>query len=288
MAPVLGSPRMRWTPISASPAKRPPSPTNAKLRSGVAAAPVDLMYGYVEGEPRPAATSLSARPQYVADPGLVVVRRSAGAVTFPFYVQAEVYGGLEQGGPPHARHLEVRAAASLRGDLTWECQGSYPQFQKGPSPAYGVALESTGQLEFTGASIPQSHQHRRIDSVQQLAIRSPDNTRRSTAAAPPPELLGLRADAQPMKVGGVKGGLVTICTTLFPPRGTGRPIGTPRPHHRRCRLRLFPPDFDGDSIFNFFRPQPMRTITGGSAGTDDELNVAASGEGAVLHGGSRH
>ena len=124
------------------------SATSTRFVPGLATAPVDLMYGYIEGRNLVHGwLGFRLGRQYVTDSlGWWSFDGGLARVTTPFFVQAEVYGGLEQrGGLPLLATSRFERDGVWRGDRTGFAPGVYPDFQQAQiAPAYGFALESAG------------------------------------------------------------------------------------------------------------------------------------------------
>jgi hypothetical protein len=115
--------------------------------------PLDMMYGYVEGR-NLARGLLGFRlgRQYVTDVlGWWSFDGGLVRVTTPFFVQAELYGGLEQRAGMvlstgrWERNGIWRGSHNGFGDPNQPSNTDYPSFQfSQPAPAFGFALESAG------------------------------------------------------------------------------------------------------------------------------------------------
>ncbi len=128
--------------------------TGRRYVPGMEEVPLDLMYGYVEGRNvMRGLFGFRLGRQYVSDMlGWWSFDGGLVRVTTPFYVQAEVYGGLEQ------RNGLVLSTGRWERNGIWrgghEGFGSgagqpsvtdYPSYQYAqPAPAFGAALESAG------------------------------------------------------------------------------------------------------------------------------------------------
>src|SRR5690606_38043867 len=116
---------------------------------GLDRTPVDLMYGYVEGRNLGDGWfAFRLGRQYVTDAlGWWSFDGGLARLVTPYYLQAEIYGGLEQrGGLPLSTSRFERQGVwrGLHDDFAERAQ-DYPSFQfASEAPAFGAALESTG------------------------------------------------------------------------------------------------------------------------------------------------
>ena len=113
--------------------------------------PVDLMYAWVEGRNIGGGWfGFKVGRQYVSDVlGWWNFDGANVKVVTPFFIQAELYGGLEQRGglPLSTSRFESQGVwRGARGDVNDAGRASdYPSFQEAAiAPAFGVALESNG------------------------------------------------------------------------------------------------------------------------------------------------
>jgi hypothetical protein len=258
------------------------SPTSPQFVPGLQNAPVDLMYGYVEGR-NLARGYLGFRlgRQYVADAlGWWAFDGGLVRLTTPFFVQAEVYGGLEERGGLPLSTPRFEQNGNWRGDRKGFDPNVYPQFQNASiAPAYGFALESSGVSFIHGRFDYRKVMNKGESVVAQFAdpvtgtYETVNQTRTSS------ERLGYAMDASAADVGGLKGGLVyDLYNARFSSWYAGADWFAPARITVGADYDYFYPTFDADSIFNFFVHNPIRTITGRVAwNATDAIDVAASG-----------
>ena len=203
---------------------------------------VDLMYAYVEGR-RFAGGWLGFKVgrQYVTDVlGWWAFDGGEASVTTPYFLKAEVYGGLEERGGMPLSTPRFEAEGVWRGNRSGYDPSLYPQFQPARlAPAYAVALESTGVTWIHGRLT-----YRRVYEHRQL-----ERHRSSRSGLLPPavytgsrvssERLGLRDRRQLRKHRGSQGGL----RLRLLPRRRDVDLRVARrlprePGHRERRLRL--------------------------------------------------
>jgi len=249
-----------------------------RLVPGFERGPVDLMYGYVEGR-RFLGGALGFRlgRQYVTDAlGWWSFDGGLVKVTTPFYVAAEVYGGLEQrGGMPLSTSRYERDGV-WRGDRSGYAANLWPSFQPNDvAPAYGAALETAGFQWAHGRLTYRRVYNTGASNVSQFAngVRTPisyDGTRISQ------ERLGYSFDGTLPDVGGIKGGLAY---DLYNARFANVYASLDAFASRRVTVSLdydyYQPTFDGDSIWNFFLSMPMNDLGVRAAwDTTDRLSIS--------------
>jgi hypothetical protein len=225
--------------------------------------PIDLMYGYVEGRRFLGGwLGFKLGRQYVVDSlGWWSFDGGEVKVTTPYYVAAELYGGLEQrGGMPFSTPRYERDGV-WRGDRTGYAPSLYPSFQPNDvAPAYGAALESSGLSWLHGRLTYRRVYNTGSSNVSQFAsgTRTPasyDGTRLSQ------ERLGWGFDGTLPDVGGVKGGLAY---DLYNARFANVFASLDAYVSRKVTLSVdydyYVPTFDADSIWNFFLAMPMNDL----------------------------
>jgi hypothetical protein len=252
---------------------------------GLALAPIDLMYAYVEGR-NLAKGWLGFRlgRQYVTDSlGWWAFDGGLVRVTTPFFAEVELYGGLEERGGLPLSTPRFERNGVWRGDRKGIDDTIYTQFEKASiAPSYGVALQSTGVTWIHGRL-----DYRKVlnqgDSVVSLLVPDPitglpvlaSGTRTSS------ERLGYSLDTSAAKVGAIKGGLVydLFNSELSTYYGQADWYADPRVT-LGGEYEYFRPSFDGDSIFNYFAHSSMRTISGRLA-IDPTDQIALAGSGGI-------
>lgn len=128
--------------------------TGRRFSPGIEVAPFDLMYAYVEGRNLARGwMGFRLGRQYVSDAlGWWSFDGGLLRVTTPFYVQAELYGGLEQRnglvlstGRWERNGIWRGSHAGFGNQAGQPTVNDYPSYQYAqPAPAFGAALESAG------------------------------------------------------------------------------------------------------------------------------------------------
>ncbi len=256
---------------------------------GLQSNPLDVMYGYVEG--RNIANGLfgfRVGRQYVTDVlGWWSFDGGLARFTTPFFVQAEVYGGLEQRGglPLSTSRFEQQGVwrgshAGFGSAADQPSTVDYPSYlYTEMAPAFGFAAETTG-LRWLHA---RASYRRVYNTGPVLTTPFPepngagfhviDGTRISSDRA------GLSADLGKPDLGALRGGMSydlynqlvsTYYANLEGYLGKRATIG--------ADVDYFVPTFDADSIWNWFTHGPMTTITGRAAVRfTRRFDVSASG-----------
>lgn len=241
--------------------------------------PVDLMYGYVEGR-RFLSGWLGFRlgRQYVTDAlGWWSFDGGQVKITTPYYVAAELYGGLEQRGGMPLSTPRYERDGIWRGDRTDYDKALWPSYQPNDlAPAYGAALESAGFQWLHGRVSYRRVHNTGASNTSQFAngLRQPvtyDGTRISS------ERLGYAVDGTLPEIGGVKAGLAY---DLYNARFANAFASIDAYASRKVTLSVdydyYAPTFDADSIWNFFMAMPMNDL-GLRASWDATSHLAISG-----------
>ena len=247
----------------ASPAEFDPNQPN-RVVPGFSPESVDVMYAYLEGRRFFGGWfGFKLGSQYVTDVlGWWGLDGLEMAVTTPYYVKAEVYGGLEQ------RAGLLGASPRFEADGIW--RGSrenygpllYPAYQpENYAPAVGVALESTGV----------SWLHARL-TYRRVYDTGTSNTTEFSYGVPPAqtsysgarissEKLGYAVEANLPSVGGARGGVVydfyrSEVTSAYASLDAyaGKQVTIAADYD------YYMPSFDGDSIWNFFDSEPRSDV----------------------------
>ena len=254
---------------------------------GFSRGPVDLMYGYIEGQ-RFFDGLLGFRlgRQYVSDAlGWWSFDGGLVKVTTPYYLAAEVYGGLEQrGGIPlsTSRFEEQGMWRGSHRDFGEEGEPSattYPSFSfTHPAPAMGVVLESVGpnwvhgrvtwrRVYNTGRAFTQQFPDpgRGYPTVSGLRVSS--------------DRIGYAAELNKDDLGGLKGGFAYDLYNQVTANAYGsadvylgdRVIAG-------LDFDYFEPTYDADAIWNWFSKSAIMTPTARLAvQITDEFDIAGSG-----------
>ncbi len=123
------------------------NPAYERFIPGLMPAPVDLMYGYVEGQ-RFAKGWIGFKlgRQYMVDPlGYYAFDGALLNITTPAYFRVEAYGGFEVRGGLPLSGGRWDGLGIQRGDRTDYDRSRFPSFQPAkPAPVWAVALETAG------------------------------------------------------------------------------------------------------------------------------------------------
>lgn len=253
---------------------------------GLEVAPLDLMYAYVEGRNLAGGwLGFRAGRQYVTDVlGWWSFDGGLVRVTTPFFVQAELYAGLEQRGGLVLSTGRFERNGIWRGSHagfgTEAGQPSvtdYPSYQYAqPAPAFGVALESAGPTWIHGRV-----SYRRVYNVgasitQQFPAPADPGVAGGYAAVSGARIssdrLGYAADVNlaagaPVRAPiGVKGG---FAYDLYA-NTVGNAFGGIEAYIGKSAtigadVDYYLPTFDADSIWNWFTHGANTTISGRAA-----------------------
>lgn len=233
---------------------------------GMAYAPVDLMYGYVEGRDLGGGWfGFRVGRQYVTDVlGWWSFDGALLRLTTPFYVQAEVYGGLEQrGGLPLSSPRFERPGVwrGSHGDLEGDLAADFPSYQyAAPAPAVGFAVESAGPNWIHGR-----FDYRRVWSTsaaftQQFPSPGNGGYPQAEGLRLSSERLGYAGSAFLPEIGGAKGGFVYDVGAGVVSRAYGAlEFHVGEPVTLGAEVDYFVPTFDLDSIWNWFTHDGITT-----------------------------
>jgi hypothetical protein len=278
---LLFKARMRYDADFGGGSQETDTTNYGRLVPGYDRGPVDLMYGYVEGR-RFLKGWLGFRlgRQYVTDAlGWWSFDGGMVRVTSPYYVAAEVYGGLEQRGGLPLSTSRYERDGIWRGDRTGYDAAAWPSFQPNAiAPAYGVAIESTGVTWLHGRLTYRRVYNTGESNVSEFAngLRSPvtyDGTRISQ------ERLGWAGEVSAAKIGGIKAG---IAYDMYGQKVSNIFASVDGYVTKRVTVSVdydyYVPTFDGDSIWNFFMAMPMNDV--GVRGEWDATDHCALSAGA--------
>ncbi len=254
-----------------------------RFTPGLSDAPLDLMYGYVEGRNLAGGwLGFRAGRQYVVDSlGWWSFDGALVRITPP-YVHVEAYGGFEQrGGLPLSLGRFERGGVS-RGDRQSTLDGSPDAFrhfqQAAMAPAYGVAIESAGPTWIHGRLDYRKVSNRGVATTNALpdasgAFGTTSGTRTSS------ERVGYAVDGTAGRWGAARAGIVyDLYNRLVSSYYASVDGFVTRRLTVTADYDMFRPTFDGDSIFNWFTHWGMKTATLRAALTvTDRLDLAASG-----------
>ena len=236
---------------------------------GMQLVPVDMMYGYVEGKNiADGWFGFRVGRQYVTDVlGWWNFDGGMVSLTTPFYVKAEVYGGLEQRGglPLSTSRFESQGVWRGRdGGLSdANARTNYPSYQfAAQAPAFGVALESTGFNYLHGR-----FDYRRVYNLgeaftNQYPAPADGGFEKVDGLRVSSDRLGYALTAFLPELGAVRGGFAYDLYNSLVSRGFG---GLDFYPHQKVTVgadyEYFVPTFDADSIFNWFTHNPSHTAT---------------------------
>jgi hypothetical protein len=242
------------------------NPDAARFIPGLQPAPVDVMYGYLEGK-RFLRGMLGFRVgrQYVVDP-LGYYSFDGGLVRFttPAFVTLEAYAGFEQraGLPLSTGRWELGGVQ--RGDRTNYPLTSYPSFQKaGLAPLYSVSLESAGPTWIHGRLTYRKVWNTGSSFVAGSgALLGPDAMATYDARRVSSERLGYGLNAEIWDIAALRGALIY---DLYGKQWNSIEAGVDVFAHERVTVgadySYFKPIFDADSIFNVFGIEPMDDVS---------------------------
>lgn len=238
-------------------------------------APVDLMYGYVEGR-RFARGLLGFKlgRQYVVDPlGFYAFDGALARITTPAYFAIELYGGLEvrAGMPLSSGRWELGGIPrGPQSDVNGMTGASpYPRIQEARlAPVYAIAVESAGPSWIhgrftyrkafnTGQSYVAGPAGPFVPGVgRTLGVATWDGQARVSS-----ERIGYGMNVDFGEVASARG---SITYDLYTQKVASAEVGTDWFLSSRVTLgadyTYFRPIFDADSIFNFFVLDPMDDV----------------------------
>lgn len=253
---------------------------------GFSRAPVDLMYGYVEGRRLFGGFfGFKLGRQYTTDAlGWWSFDGASVRLTTPFYLAVEALGGMEvRGGMPLSTPRFERDGV-WRGNRGGFDASVYPSFQPADvAPAVGVAVESAGFTWLHGRLSYRRVYNTGSSNVSQFAsgLSSPvtvDGARISQ------ERLGYALDAALADMGGVKAGLAY---DFYAAHMTSLYASVDGYLTRRLTLSAdydyYAPSFDADSIWTFFASNPMNDVAARATwDATDRLSLSGGGNARVM------
>jgi hypothetical protein len=236
----------------------------ARFVPGLAPAPIDLMYGYLEAR-RLAGGRITARlgRQYVVDPlGFYSFDGALMRLLTPVYVVVEAYGGFEvRGGLPLSSALNEQGVQRL--DRAGYPSTGYPSYQQAAiAPVYAVALESAGPTWIHGRLSYRKAWNTGESFVGNNGfLGGPDSLGIYDQRRVSSERLGFGAEAQPLGLVDLRGSVVydlygRQLTTIQGGAELTLKKVTVGAHYDFWR-----PIFDADSIFNVFGIEPMDDVS---------------------------
>ncbi len=253
---------------------------------GFSRAPVDLMYGYVEGRRLFGGFfGFKLGRQYTTDAlGWWSFDGASVRVTTPFFVAIEALGGMEvRGGMPLSTPRFERDGV-WRGNRGGFDPSLYPSFQPSDvAPAVGVAVESAGFTWLHGRLSYRRVYNTCKSNVSEFAsgLSQPvtiDGARISQ------ERLGYALDANLGALGGAKAGLAYDFYAAHMSSIYASLDGYVTPRLTvSADYDYYAPSFDGDSIWSFFASNPMNDVSLRTTWTaTDTLSLSAGGNARVM------
>lgn len=240
------------------------SSTTARFVPGLAPAPIDLMYGYLEAR-RLAGGRVTARlgRQYVVDPlGWYAFDGALVRAITPAYVIVEAYGGFEvRGGLPLSSSRFEQGITRLdRGDYP---KTGYPSVQPAAiAPMYAVALESAGPSWMHARASYRKAWNTGESFVGNGAfLGAPDTLGIYDQRRVSSERLGFGAELQPLGLFDLRGAVVY---DLYGRQVTTLQAGAELTLEKvtvGVHYDYWKPIFDADSIFNVFGIEPMDDVS---------------------------
>lgn len=257
------------------------SDSNNRFVPGLTEAPLDLMYGYVEGKNffngwfgfrAGRQLTSNALGWWAFDGGLA-------KITAPF-VHVEVYGGYEQrAGLPLSTGRYERSGV-WRGDRSDIPVDVYPTFQDAKlAPAVGFALESAGPTWIHGRLDYRKVWNRGASLTSPFTNPTTGVLAQTNGARTSSERVGYAIDGTAGRFGAGKGQIVyDLYNGFVSSYGVGLDGFVTQKITVGVDWDYYRPTFDGDSIFNWFTHNPMKTGTARVAATiNPHLDVAGSG-----------
>jgi len=238
------------------------SPDYARFIPNLQPAPVDLMYGYVEGK-RFARGYLGFKlgRQYVIDPlGFYAFDGGLVNITTPAFFRVEAYAGFEvRGGLPLSTN-RWDGNGILRGDRTDVERSRWPSLQPAkPAPMYAFAIETAGPTWIHGRLTYRKAWNTGPTFVGGGgALLGPDSIGVYDAKRVSSERLGYGASAQISDVASLQGNIIY---DLYSRRWNSIEASGDVFFGSRVTASLgysyWRPIFDADSIWNVFGVEPM-------------------------------
>ncbi|WP_231511191.1 hypothetical protein [Chondromyces apiculatus] len=262
--------------------------SGSRFIPGYQVAPLDLMYGYIEGR-NLAGGWLGFRlgRQYITDAlGWWSFDGALVRLTTPYFVQAEVYGGLEQRGGLPLSTSRYEQQGVWRGSHAQFGTGQgrpsaadYPSYQfTAPAPAFGAALETSG-VSFLHGRLTYRRVYNTATSFTQQFPDASGNYPTIDGARISQERIGYEAGVTLPSRGGINGGFSYDLYNQLVGMAQGNVEAYLGEHVTvGANVDYFVPTFDADSIWNWFTHSPVTTAVGRVAvEVTSTVHVAASG-----------
>ena len=234
-------------------------------------APVDVMYGYLEGR-RLAGGFLGfrlGRQQVVDSLGFYSFDGALVQIMTPAYFTVELYGGLEVRAGMPLSNGRWQLGGVQRGNRDGFSQASYASFNESHiAPVYGIALESvgptwihgrvtyrkafnTGGVFVAGPGLPKS-----LGLGRTLGLGAYDATRVSS------ERLGYAVNVDVGELASLRGAMAyDFYSTKFNSAEAGADLFLSQRVTAGLDYQYWRPIFDADSIFNSFNLDPMDDLS---------------------------
>jgi hypothetical protein len=259
------------------------NPDSTSYVPGLADAPLDIMYAYLEGQ-RYLNGYLGFRlgRQYVIDPlGFWSFDGADIMLTTPAYVAVEAYAGFEQrGGLPMLGTARFEADGVSRGDRSGLGFGQSPSFlqESKLAPAFGFAVESTG-VHFLHSRFSYRKVINRDAVLVSPFLDNGGGLTFATGDRTSSERLGYSLRADKSDLGAAMGSFVY---DLYNQRLSQYNAALDWYASDRVvfgtSLEYFLPTFDADSIFNWFAHSGTTSLTGrADIAFSRHVELAASG-----------
>jgi len=239
--------------------------TTANYVPGLEQAPLDMLYGYVEGRNLWGGWfGFRLGRQYVADAlGWWSFDGALGRVTTPFFVQLEAYGGLEQRGglPLSSDRFEAQGVWRASQVSGVPNASLYPSLQPADrAPAFGVALESDGPSWLHGRLT-----YRRVYNLGDTSTAQfPDATgtyATTSGAHVSQDRLGYAMSGSLPGVGAIRGGFAYDLYRMLVSEAQGAvDVHIGERVTLGADVDYVLPTFDADSIWNWFTHDPSTTL----------------------------
>jgi hypothetical protein len=240
----------------------------SRFGPGLSVAPVDVMYGYVEGRNLAGGWfGFRAGRQYVTDVlGWWSFDGGLLRLTPPYFFKVEAYGGLEQRGGLPLSTSRFEQQGVWRGDhRNFESVAfDYPSYQfAAAAPAFGFAVESDGPNWLHGR-----FSYRRVYNsgdafTQQFPSPAGGGVPKVSGLRYSQERLGYAASVFLAEIGGIKGGFsYDLYNQLLNKGYAGVDVHLGSIATLGADFDYYVPTFDADSIWNWFTHSPITTALG--------------------------
>jgi hypothetical protein len=247
--------------------------------------PLDLMYGWIEGKNLADGWfGFRLGRQYVTDTlGWWSFDGALARMTTPFFVQAEVYGGLEQRGgfPLSTGRYESQGVWRGSHDGLRDNAHDYPSYQfAGHAPAFGGALETAGPTWIHGRLTYRRVYNTEAAFTGQFPYPDGGGFEKVEGLRVSSEQVGYGASAFLAEIGTLRGGFSYDLYNQLINRASGGVEFYPIANKLTvgADVDFFVPTYDADSIWNWFTHNPVITALGRVATRPvPEVDISLSG-----------